>query len=56
MLEELGYDVADLKRISIGDVDLRGLEEGEFRFLTKSEIISLIRRRKDIYGLRKFKK
>ena len=56
MLEELGYNVADLKRISIGDVTLGVLEEGEFRFLTKSEIISLIRRRKDIYGLRKFKK
>jgi len=56
MLEELGYEVSDLKRIAIGDVKLESLQEGEFRFLTKPEIISLIRGRIINYGLRKSKK
>jgi 23S rRNA pseudouridine2605 synthase len=41
MLEELGYSVLSLRRISVGPLDLGELEEGNYRELMSPEIASL---------------
>ena len=38
MCEEIKHPVASLKRISIGELELKGLEKGKFRYLTEKEI------------------
>lgn len=44
MLESLNYEVVDLIRIKIGDIDIGNLKPGEWRYLTKSEIMKLRRK------------
>ncbi len=56
MLEKLRYEVTDLKRMAIGEIKLGNLKEGEYRFLIKSEINSLTRRRKITYGHKRLEK
>ena len=41
MLEELGYDVMSLRRVSVGPLELGELPEGQFRELSSQEIMSL---------------
>lgn len=38
MCEKVGHPVINLKRIRIGDLTLKGLKTGEWRYLTKKEI------------------
>lgn len=41
MFETLGYSVIELKRISIGNVNLGNLKEGKWRFLNEKEVKKL---------------
>ncbi len=41
MCEKLGYEVKKLERIRIGDVRLKDLEPGKWRYLSKKELQSL---------------
>ena len=41
MCSALGHDVKNLKRISIGSLKLSNLKKGEWRYLTKDEVIYL---------------
>lgn len=43
MCSAIGHEVADLKRISIGEIKLGGLREGEWRYLTEDEMDYLSR-------------
>lgn len=45
MCEAVGHPVVDLKRISIGNLGLGDLKEGQWRYLTKDEIKTLDRTR-----------
>lgn len=36
MFEKLGYDVEKLQRVAIGGLELRGIERGEYEFLTRT--------------------
>lgn len=38
MLSAIGYEVIELKRVSIGELNLGDLKEGEWRYLSKQEI------------------
>lgn len=38
MTKYLGYEVQELKRIAIGNLQLNNLKEGEYRFLTKNRL------------------
>lgn len=38
MFEAIGYKVIDLQRISIGNIKLKDLQEGKFRYLNEKEI------------------
>lgn len=42
MFEALGYDVKSLNRIRIGNLTIKNLKPGQFRYLTKSEINELV--------------
>jgi pseudouridine synthase len=42
MCESLGYDVQRLHRVSIGEILLGSLKEGEFRALSAHERISIL--------------
>jgi len=41
MCDFLGYTVTKLKRVRIMNVDLKGLETGQWRYLTEEEMISI---------------
>jgi len=41
MMEKLGYPVIKLERIKIGELNLKGLKKGEWRYLTDDEIAYL---------------
>ena len=41
MFAAVGFPVIRLARARIGDLELGGLKEGEYRFLTKREVVSL---------------
>ena len=41
MCDAVGLKVLNLKRIKIGNVNLGNLKKGDFRFLTKEEILKL---------------
>lgn len=41
MFETLGYSVIELKRISIGNINLGNLKEGKWRFLNEKEVKKL---------------
>ncbi|PKM81340.1 MAG: pseudouridine synthase [Firmicutes bacterium HGW-Firmicutes-14] len=43
MCETIGHPVLELKRVAIGFLELRGLEEGKYRFLKKDEVQKLKR-------------
>lgn len=38
MCDSIGYPVITLKRISIGEIELKNIPQGKYRFLTKEEI------------------
>lgn len=42
MFSQIGYEVVKLKRLSIGDIELADLREGEVRTLTPSEVSSIV--------------
>tara|TARA_Y100001968_G_C19418268_1_gene750224 strand:- start:545 stop:1303 length:759 start_codon:yes stop_codon:yes gene_type:complete len=46
--EILGHPVLDLKRISIGGIDIKGLKEGDWRFIKSSELELLFNETKTI--------
>lgn len=41
MFTALGHRVIELKRVRFGSLDLKGVKEGEYRFLTKREVAQL---------------
>lgn len=43
MCEELGYFVRTLKRVRILDLEIKGMDRGEWRFLTQGEVTKLKR-------------
>ncbi len=43
MSKALGYNVVDLKRIRICSINIEGIEEGMWRYLTEEEVIDLMK-------------
>jgi 23S rRNA pseudouridine2605 synthase len=43
MLAAVGHKVIKLARVRLGSLDLEGLREGQYRFLTKKEVSDLIK-------------
>ena len=43
MIEAIGFSVHYLRRVSEGNLELKGLKPGEWRYLTKEEIESVTR-------------
>lgn len=43
LFESLGYEVSDLQRVQIGSIRLGQLQAGRWRFLSESEVKSLLR-------------
>jgi len=43
MCDKIGFKVLDLKRVRVGDLELKGLKEGRWRKLSKKEIESLLK-------------
>ena len=41
MMEYVGYDVIKLNREAIGDLNTKGLYQGQYRKLTKEEVKAL---------------
>jgi len=47
MFSALGYEVVSLKRIAIGNINLKGIKLGQYRYLTKKEVVSLLRNKNE---------
>ena len=47
MCEALGYEVKDLLRVRVMNIELKGLKEGEYRQLTDEELDGLYELIKD---------
>jgi len=43
MSKALGYNVVDLKKIRICSINIEGIEEGMWRYLTEEEVIDLMK-------------